>query len=131
MKYVYPAVFTKEGDTFNVAFPDLPGCVTFGVGMADAIKMAEDVLCLYLYHAEEDKDDIPVPSEIDKVQKADGDIVSLIACDTLEYKKYFGGHAIRKTVSIPAWLNTMAEKADINFSSVLQQGLKAQLKIDI
>ncbi len=127
MKYVYPAVFSQEGDAYNVLFPDLPGCVTFGAGMADAIKMAEDVLCLYLYHAEEDKKDIPAPTEMHLVQKNTSDIVSLIACDTLEYKKFFGKQAIRKTVSIPAWLNTMAEDADINFSSILQQGLKAQL----
>lgn len=127
MKYVYPAVFSKEGDAYNVLFPDLPGCVTYGVGMADAIKMAEDVLCLYLYHAEEDKANIPAPTAMAQIQTEANDVVSLIACDTLEYKKFFGKQAVKKTVSIPAWLNTMAEEADINFSSILQQGLKAQL----
>ena len=98
--------------------------------MADAIEMAQDVLCLHLYNLEEKNEFIAESTLIDNIKKADNEFVSLIACDTLEYKKFFGKQAVKKTVSIPAWLNTMAEKADINFSSILQQGLKAQLKID-
>lgn len=130
MKYVYPAVFSQEEGAYNVTFPDLEGCVTFGEGMADAIKMAEDALCLYLYSCEEDKIDIPVPSEMEHVKREDGETVSLIACDTLEYRKYFGSHSVRKTVTVPAWLNTLAEQADLSFSAILQQGLKAQLHLD-
>ena len=129
MKYVYPAVFSPEGDAYNVSFPDLDGCLTFGTDMADAIEMAEDALALFLYSCEEDKREIPTPSGFDAVEKQPGDIVSLIACDTLEYRKYYGSQAVRKTVTLPAWLNTMAEQADINFSAILQHGLKVQLHL--
>ena len=130
MKYVYPAVFSPENQFYNVSFPDLDGCFTFGDGMADAIQMAEDALSLYLYEREEDGLPIPTPSDMENIRRNPGEIVSLIACDTLEYKKYFGSQSVRKTVTIPAWLNTLAEQANLSFSSTLQQGLKAQLHLD-
>lgn len=130
MKHVYPAVFAKEEGMYNVSFPNFPECITFGENMADAIEMAQDVLCLHLYNLEERGECIPEPIDMDNISRANGEVVSLIACDTLEYKKFYGKQAVKKTVSIPAWLNTMAEESNINFSSVLQQGLKSQLNIE-
>ena len=131
MKYVYPAVFTAESNgQFSVAFPDLEGCYTGGDNLADAIDMAQDVLCLYLYTKEQAKEEIPSPSAAKEISCNANETVSLINCDTLEYKKFFGKQAVRKTVTLPAWLNTMAEEADISFSSVLQSGLKNALGIN-
>ena len=130
MKYVYPAIFAEEDGVYNVRFPDFSECLTFGENMADALEMAQDVLCLHLYNLEEEKAEIPEAADMAMLEVAPGEIVSLVVCDTLEYRKFYGKQAVKKTVSIPAWLNTMAEAANINFSSILQQGLKAQLNID-
>ena len=89
MKYVYPAVFSKEDDAYNVSFPDLPGCLTFGIGMKDATEMAVDALSLYLYSCEIDKLDIPTPSDATAIQKENpNDIIVIIACDTTDYGQY-------------------------------------------
>ena len=129
MKYVYPAIFTKEDTGYSIHFPDLEGCYTSAETLEEGIDMANDVLCLVLYHREEDGQAIPAASEIQTV-KCDGDsFVTLISCDTVEYRKFYDSKAVKKTLTIPSWLNTMAEREDINFSAVLQKALKAELKI--
>lgn len=121
MKYVYPAIFHKESSGYSVEFPDLEGCYTSGNSLAEAIEMAEDVLALVLYDKEENNEPIPNPSAIYEIKT--NDIVSLIACDTVEYRKLYDNKAIKKTLTIPNWLNTEAEKRDINFSAVLKEAL--------
>lgn len=130
-KYVFPAVFTPEKNgAYSVRFPDVSGCYTSGETLPEAIEMAEDALCLMLYDLEEGGNSLPAPSEITMVPKEPHEIVSLIACDTLEYRKQYDNKAVKKTLSIPAWLNTMAEKQGVNFSQVLQAGLKQAVHID-
>lgn len=126
MKYVYPAIFTEEQNgQFSVSFPDFESCYTSGNSLAEAIEMAEDVLVLTLYDMEEDNQPIPAASSIDSI-KTD-DIVSLVACDTIEYRKMYDNKAVKKTLTIPNWLNTEAEKRNINFSSVLKEALIAKI----
>ena len=128
MKYVYPAIFVKEPNgAFSVNFPDLPCCYTQGDNLEDAIVMAEDVLCLTLYRMEVEKSDIPSPSEIKDIKTDDASVISLVRCDTMEYREYYLGKAIKKTLTIPSWLNTEAEKAGVNFSQTLQDALKEHL----
>ncbi len=91
--------------------------------------MANDVLCLTLYDLEESGQEIPVSSSIKEIAVDSTSFVSLISCDTLDYRKFFDNRAVKKTLTIPAWLNTMAEKQNINFSLVLQQALKQELHI--
>ena len=130
MKYAYPAIIKQEdGGLYSVEFPDIDGCVTSGSSLPDAIEMAEDALCLMLYDMEEDGTVIPAPSNLKAVQSSTDAIVSLVCCDTIEYRKLYNNKAVKKTLSIPAWLNTMAERADLNFSSVLQDALKLRLDI--
>lgn len=129
MKYVYPAVFTEEESGYSINFPDLESCYTSAETLEEGIEMANDVLCLVLYHMEEDGKDIPPASEIRSVACGENDFVTLISCDTLEYRKFYDNKAVKKTLTIPSWLNTMAEREDINFSAVLQKALKAELQI--
>ena len=130
MKYAYPAVFREESDgLYSVEFPDLEGCFTSGETLPDAIEMAEDALCLMLYDMEEDGETIPVPSNPKDIVVSDDALVSLVGCDTLEYRKLYNNKSVKKTLTIPAWLNTMAERADLNFSSVLQDALKLRLDV--
>ena len=128
-KYIYPAIFEKEGDVYNVRFPDLECCYTQGEGLSDAYEMAEDVLCLTIYNLEEDGKEIPRASQVNEVSAAEGGFVSLVSCDTMEYRKYYDNKAVKKTLTIPSWLNTMSERAGINFSAVLQTALKNELHI--
>lgn len=128
-KYIYPAIFSKEGAFFTVRFPDLESCYTQGDSLQDAYEMASDVLCLTLYNLEEGKGNIPNASEISDVKAGADEFVSLVACDTLEYRQYYDNRAVKKTLTIPAWLNAMSEREGINFSAVLQAALKRELHL--
>ena len=128
-KYAYPAIFTKEENGYSVAFPDLDGCFTCGDTLPEAMEMAQDALCLALYDREEDAEPIPPPSDVRAVQAQTGDIVSLIFCDTMEYRELYDNRPVPKTLSLPNWLNTLSERAGLNFSAVLQEALKAKLDI--
>ena len=109
----------------GVSFPDIPGCFTFGDNMADTLFMAEDAASMMIASFEDDGDPIPVPSDISTI-RTDG-IVSLVPVDTDEWRRKFDNKAVKKTLTIPSWLNRKAEKAGINFSQVLQDALKAML----
>lgn len=123
-KYAYPAIFEKDGDFYTVHFPDFESCYTQGESVLDALEMAEDVLCLTLYDLEETGKPIPAASDISAV-RAEGPcgFVSLVSCDTLEYRMFYDNRAVKKTLTIPAWLNKIAERSGVNFSAILQQAL--------
>lgn len=128
-KYVYPAVFTPEDGGYTVNFPDFESCYTEGDSLEEAMKMANDVLCLTLYDMEETGKVIPAPSQIKAVAAEGESFVSLVRCDTVEYRKYFDNRAVKKTLTIPNWLNTIAERQGVNFSMILQNALKKELNI--
>ena len=126
-KYVYPAVFVPEEVGYSVYFPDLEGCYTCGDNLQDAIIMAEDVLAFFLYDEEREGNPIPEASATNNVQLQEGEFVNYIACDTVEYAKMHNNRAVKKTLTIPEWLNEAAIKAGINFSQTLQEALMAKL----
>ena len=128
-KYVYPAVFTPEEGGYTVNFPDFESCYTDGDNLEDALEMAADVLCLTLYDMEERGETIPEPTTIKDVKVTGDQFVSLVNCDTVEYRKFFENNAFRNTLTIPNWLNTIAERKGVNFSLVLQNALKQELNI--
>jgi len=129
-KYVYPAILTpEEKGGYSVLFPDLEGCYTCGDDLSDALYMAKDVLELVLYGYETDKKAIPLPSDSKTIKVADNEIVSLISGDTLGYIKMYNTKAVKKTLTIPEWLNIKAEEANAPYSQILQQGLKNYLGI--
>ena len=127
MKYVYPTIFEDDDGKIGVTVPDIPHCHTFGDNMADAIEMAKDCIEMMLASYEDDGQAIPPASKINKI-KTRG-TVSYILVDTDEWRKEFDGRAIKKTLSIPAWLNTKAERASVNFSQTLQDALCQKLGI--
>ena len=129
-KYVFPAIFTQEDKGYSIAFPDLEGCYTEGDNLQDGCDMAEDALCLVLYDMEENKKIVPKPSDPKSIKVDSKSFVTLISCDTLEYRKFYDSKAVKKTLSIPSWLNKMAESSGINFSATLQGALKQQLHIE-
>ena len=128
-KYVYPAIFTPEGGGYSIHFPDFESCYTSAVTLTEGLEMANDVLCLTLYGLEEDSGKIPQASRVKDIQVTGDEFVSLVACDTIEYRKFYDNRAVKKTLTIPAWLNTLAERQGINFSMTLQAALKQELNI--
>ena len=128
-KYVYPAIFTPEEGGYSIRFPDFESCYTSAVTLAEGMEMANDVLCLTLYGLEEDGGEIPRASGVNEIKTIGEEFVSLVACDTIEYRKFYDNRAVKKTLTIPAWLNTMAERQGVNFSMTLQAALKQELNI--
>ena len=122
--YAYPAIFTPEEDgSFSITFPDLEGCYTCGDSLEDGIEMAEDALALVLYGYEKDGRPIPAPSVPAALPLSGNDFVNYIACDTMEYRKMYNNKAVKKTLTIPEWLNEAASAMGLNFSQVLQEAL--------
>lgn len=129
MKYVYPAIFTPlSSGEYDVRVPDLPGCITCGNDLADAIEMAQDAVAMWLCDAEDNNEDIPHPSE--KIDIDPPKFVSLVIADTLEYRRENDNKAVKKTLTIPSWLNVQGERAGVNFSQVLQDALKHNLGLE-
>ena len=139
MLSMYPACFYKEDDGYSVIFPDLNYLATQGDSFEDAMEMAVECLASYLYIAQRDGEDVPAPSSlvnIDPVAVAkelDPDlpvgeaIVNLVSVDVAEYAKKHFEKSVKKTLSIPAWLNEAPVAQGVNFSQVLQRALKEQL----
>ena len=130
MKLVYPACFyPDESGAYTVVVPDLQGCVTQGNDFANALEMAVDAASGWVLTALEDGEDIPNASEQKNVvaDEHENGFVNLIVLDMDSYTEKYGDKAIRKNCTIPAWLNTRAEKENINFSAVLQDALQEKL----
>ena len=126
MKLIYPAIFYPYSDGsggYVVDFPDLPGCVTGGIDLAEALEMAVDAASGWVLDELEEGNPVPRASKYQEVQPKDSGQVNMILLNMDEYAERYGEKAVRKNVTIPAWLNTFAEKQSINFSQVLQEAL--------
>lgn len=128
MQLIYPACFypfesMKGGYTVEV--PDLPGCVSEGNSLAEAIAMGTDAASGWVLDELEDGKPAPKATPIEKVVPDEGGFVSLLVLDIDAYAEKYGSKAIRKNLTIPAWLNTFGEQNHINFSQVLQESLTA------
>lgn len=128
MKYIYTAVFspTEDGTEFYARVPDLPGCITTGDTLEDAIEQITDAASGWLVAAEDHGDPIPSPTPQDALERSPDCALSLIQVDTLAYRALTDTRAVRKNVSLPAWMADLAEKRGINCSQVLQEGLSAR-----
>jgi predicted RNase H-like HicB family nuclease len=128
MKYAYPAIFTPaEEGGFDVKVPDLPGCRTCGDDLADAIFMAEDAVSMWLWAAENKHEAIPPATQLPSVEAPQ--FINYVYADTDAYRKKNDTRAVKKTLSIPLWLNALAEDAGVNFSQILQDALKERLGV--
>lgn len=120
----YPALFHKaEEGGFWVSFPDIPECLTQGDNMEDAYNMAIDALGLCLADMEKSHIPFPTPSSVDKITVDEDAVLVVIEFDMLAYKKSTGSKAVKKTLTIPEWLNEEALRLNLNFSQVLQDAL--------
>lgn len=129
-KLIYPAVFHPEEDGgYSVDFPDLLGCVTEGDTLSETVDMAEDALGIYLYSLKEDKEPYPEPSNPADIKVEGRDFVSLVEYDEVAYLKRTDNHSVKKTLTIPAWMDTLAKEHNLNFSNVLQNAIRKELNI--
>ena len=123
MKLVYPAIFTPNEFSYAVSIPDLPGCYSEGNSLADAIYNATNAASGCILSMLEDGSPIPASSPVSSITYESGCFVNLLVLDMDSYVEKYGAKAVRKNLTIPAWLNTFAENNHINFSKVLQDAL--------
>ena len=128
-RYIYPAVFERDEDGYSVTFPDLPGCITCGDNLEESYLMAKDALELHLYGMEEDNDDIPSPSRPESITVNSDSFVTLVEAYMPLIRDEMANRAIKKTLTIPKWLNDLGEDKKVNFSQILQNALKENLGV--
>lgn len=124
MLFVYPAIFHQEGNSYWVEFPDLPGCQTFGDTLNETMEYAQEALAGYLATLLEENQSFSSPSELSSLEHGNDSFVSLVACRIDQYKDT---RAVKKTLTIPAWLNDRAAAMGINFSQTLQEALISKI----
>lgn len=123
MKLVYPAKFYYEEDGgYSVEVPDLVGCITQGETLEEAMEMAQDAALGWLLTTIEEEEEIPTPSSIEEIKIEGKGFKTLLLLDIDQYtEKYGTKKSVKKTLTIPEWLNKRAEKVGINFSQALQE----------
>lgn len=137
MLSIYPACFIKEESGYSVIFPDLD-LATCGENLDEAMSMAVDCLAGRLWWLKKDGEDIPKPSQLNAVNpekiardlEADSDecFVNMVSVDVEAYAREHFNKSVRKTLTIPAWLNAAALEMNLNFSQVLQEALIAKVQ---
>jgi len=128
-KLFYPSIFHKaEEGGFWISFPDLPECFSQGENMEQAYEMAVEALGLALTSREQEKQPIPAASDPSALTVESGSFLVVVEFDMLAYKKRTNSRAVKKTLSIPEWLNEEAIAMGINFSQVLQEALIAKIQ---
>ena len=124
---VFPAIFTYDGKYYNVDFIDLKGCSTFGDSIQSAYQMAQEAMGLFL----DALTNFPNPStNFKNISLEENQFISFVSIDMDDFRKKYNNKAIKKTLSIPMWLNNLSEKNNLNFSQILQEALKSKLGID-
>lgn len=130
MKYVYPVVFTQDSDgSYMACAPDLPGMVTCGRSIEEAVDMATDACEMWLWDAEKKKEVIPHASDLKSISVEEGQQVALILADTDAYRRRTDSHAVKKTLTIPAWMAYQAEEAGLGLSQLLQEAIRQKLNL--
>ena len=128
MKKAYPIVLTPDKSGFVVYIPDFE-INTQGEDLTEAIEMARDAIGLVGIDMEDDKKPLPIPSSVNEISAAGNDIVSLVDVDFSEYRRKNELKVVKKNCTLPSWLCYEAEKANVNFSQILQSALKRELNI--
>ncbi len=129
-QYYYPAVLRPEDEGgYSIWIPDLPGCISQGETIPEAVEMIQEAMELYISYSYE-KNNLPKPpSNPQDVALEAGEFMVMVACDLLSYEKKHKSKAVKKTLTIPAWLNEIAEHENVNFSAVLQEALLQKFDI--
>jgi predicted RNase H-like HicB family nuclease len=126
--YLYPAFFRRvESGGYSIDFPDLPGCVSAGDDLEEALAMAREALSLHLYGLIEDGDAIPAASDPELLPAEEGAFIAPVEGRPDMVRDEIRNRSIKKTLTLPNWLNEEAERQHVNFSKVLQDALRERL----
>ena len=129
--YRYAAIFSYEEDGVHVVFPDLPGCITFGADEDEAVRMAREALALHIYGMEQDGDEIPQPSSLrmlaEQEDLQENEVFMLVEAFMPTFRERESKRFVKKTLSIPYWMNAEAERVGLNFSQTLQNAIAQKL----
>lgn len=128
-KYFYPVILEPEEVGYSVSVPDIKGCATQGENMEDVFEMVQDAIGLMLEDVEEK--DFPTPSKPEDIKLTGKQFVIMVPFDSLAYEQKYNTKPVKKTLSIPAWLNSLAEENHINFSHLLKTALCDKLQVKI
>ncbi|MCC0670794.1 type II toxin-antitoxin system HicB family antitoxin [Clostridioides sp. ES-S-0145-01] len=130
-EYIFPAVITKhDKDDYEVNFYDFANIITCGENLEEAFLMAEDALKLELFDLYSDSLEIPKATQLNNISTKENQTAILVKVNLRETIKQYDSKSIKKTLTIPSWLNKEAEKNNINFSQLLQEALKNKLDIN-
>ena len=127
--YIYPAILNYMENGISIEFPDLPGCLPCADTTEEAARNAKEAMGLHLWGMEKDNDPIPEPTDITDLKYSDGEILLLVEVFMPPIRDRLNNKFVKKTLSIPQWLNAEAERAGVNFSLILQNGLKDYLHL--
>lgn len=129
-RYLYPAVFHYNYDGISVEFPDLPGCLTSATTAEEAVHMAKEALALHLFGLEEEGEAIPSPSALTSLIN-DPKVPSVILIDVWmpPFRDYMKERSVKKTLTIPKWLDDVARENKVNYSYVLKEALMDYLDL--
>lgn len=127
--YIYPAIFDYAEDGISISFPDLPGCISCAKTDEEALYMAKDALGLYIACSEEDNEELNEPSKLNEIDLNKNQRVVLIEVNMPLFREAVQNTSVKKTLTIPKWINDLAERNNINFSQVLQLAIKENLGI--
>lgn len=123
--FIFPAVFSKDDDGYSVYFPGIEGVFTCGDTFEEAVFMAKDCLELNLDGIEE----IPKVIDIEDIKLEKNEYVVMIQADMVSYRKKYYSQPVKKTLTIPKWLNDLGVQKKVNFSKLLQESLKKELNL--
>ena len=126
-KYFYPVILEPEEVGYSVYVPDIKGCATQGENMEDVFEMVQDAIGLMLEDVQEK--DFPTPSKPEDIKLTGKQFVIMVPFDSLAYEQKYNTKPVKKTLSIPAWLNSLAEENHINFSHLLKTALCDKLQV--
>lgn len=125
MEYIYPAIFHANDDgSYTITYPDLPGCISEGKSLADALYMAEAALTQWVNYLTDKKQVIPAASPVTGIQTGTDEFVNLVRADVKDLR------AVKRTVSIPKWMDDMVAESGLSLSRVLQDALAKRLNND-
>jgi len=122
MEFVYPAIFhLNDDESYTITYPDLPGCISEGKSLENAMYMAQTSLSQWIEYLNDKKQELPNPSSIKTIKPSGDAFTNLIRIEIKD------GNAVKRTVSIPKWMDDQAVEEGINLSRVLQDALKERL----
>lgn len=123
-EYIYPAIFHKNNDnSFTVSFPDLPGCITEGKNIGNALKMAHSALAQWIEFLKDENETLPIPSNYKNIITKENEIISLVQVDIKNTK------SVKRTISLPKWMDEKLSEAGFSLSKLVQEAAKQKLKL--